>query len=880
MPDYILLHDLNESQRMAVTSPASVILCLAGAGSGKTTVLTRRVAYLHKEHRIGTSNMLCLTFTRLAAKELKERVMKLIGKEQGKQLFVGTFHAFAVSVLREWGSVLGIDKNFTIYDDEDRKSIIEKIIQDFGSRTNLKKVMERFALIKDVNLENEKYSEECRVLVEYGYRAKRNNAVDLDRLIDLVNHLFNLQPKSLDYYKNIYTHVFVDEFQDTNDEQMELIRHLDPKHLFIVGDDFQCQPPGTLINTPQGVVPIEKLQNGDKVLSWNRKYQFTTGKGFKIQIAKRQYSGDLIRISANSNSTKTTPNHKFLVRWVNRNTSIYVTYLMYRSDRGYRVGWCQLFNKNKGILHVAQRARLEKADNLWVLGIHANKRDASVQESIISFKYGIPTCMFEPNGDLYNEEALSRIFANAKPGGAIECFKDYGLHPNLPFWPYPNKRDNSGRPTYFECYACNILPEYMSIPLPSSKEHMNQWTVIKSKEREYFSGLVYSLDVETHHNYIADGLVTLNSIYGWRGAKVEYIIDFPIRRPECQVVKLEDNYRSSHTIVEAANKVIKNNTRQTEKKLIAHKDGPKIEMKEFTDEYTEAYGISQLAKIQSMSGTPYGDIAVLARTNAQIDRVKRIMDQFEIPAQRISGDDPMKKKDIKSQLAWLELYINPRDNVTLKKAAEFPKKYFSPLELQQIEFTATANDVPMLDAIEKIFPDHEFLTDYNNMNGIQGSNITDCYREFIERMNLKEFYSQKGLENRRKDCESAYGFMMQWERSRETLGEDTSLSAYLKWVKYRDMQEKLFEQKDAVKLMTIHAAKGLEFNTVIVAGLTQGIFPSHKSDDPEEERRLFYVAITRAKEKLILTYPNKIEGYNGQPREAEPSQYIGEAVGL
>ena len=127
-----LLDGLNEQQLQAVTSDNPIMLNLAGAGSGKTRVLTHRMAYLHQEKRVGTSNMLALTFTRLAAKEMKERVMKLVGTSEGYKLTIGTFHSFCVQILKEWGRLVGLDKNFTIYDEDDRKAIIQSCIDELG----------------------------------------------------------------------------------------------------------------------------------------------------------------------------------------------------------------------------------------------------------------------------------------------------------------------------------------------------------------------------------------------------------------------------------------------------------------------------------------------------------------------------------------------------------------------------------------------------------------------------------------------------------------------------------------------------------------------------------------------------------------------------
>ncbi len=599
---------LNEAQREAVTSPSTLILCLAGAGSGKTTVLTSRVAYLHQEKRVGTSNMLCLTFTRLAGKEMKERVMKLVGTQEGQNLFCNTFHAFAVSVLREWGQKIGIDKNFTIYDQEDRQAILEVIIQEFGGKTTLKKVLK----ILSEGLEEQ--SEERRVISEYEYRLKQNNAVDLDNLINMVNILWRDNREVLDYYKRIYTYVFVDEFQDTNEEQMDMINLLNPPTLFIVGDDFQA-------------------------------------------------------------------------------------------------------------------------------------------------------------------------------------------------------------------------------------------------------------------------------IYGWRGARVDYIIDLPIRRPKCQVVKLEDNYRSTQQIVEAANNLIKHNTQQTEKKLIAQKSGIEIERLSFDNESVESKGILDLIVKLHSDGVNYKDIAVLCRTNYQLDKIAGTMDYLNVPVHRVSGsDDPFKKRDVKLLLAWLDVWLNRRDSNSLKKVFNFPKTYFQPMEIQRMNMEATMADCTLYEVIERM--DCGFMTDIGKLDkwfrdaGHAGKYPTTCLKGVIEALGLRDYYQQAGLENRKNDLERAWKYTNIWEISKDRLEEDCSLSAFLKWLRYRDIQEKLFEEQDAVKLMTVHASKGLEFDTVIVSGLNQGVFPSKKSADPEEERRLFYVAITRAKNRLYLTWPKQKEDWSGKLVEQQKSRFIGEILGM
>ncbi|WP_434132168.1 ATP-dependent helicase [Sporomusa sphaeroides] len=603
-----LLNGLNENQLRAVTSAAPVILCLAGAGSGKTTVLTRRVANLHLNHGISAENMLCLTFTRLAGKEMKERVIQLIGEEEGTKLFCNTFHAFAVSVLKQHGHKLGIDENFTIYGDEDRQELLEKIIREFGNRTTIKKVLDRHEQCGDYREEDAYYLEESRVLKEYGYRCKQNNAVDLNRLIDLVIRLWELHPEVMDEYRQTYTHVFVDEYQDTNEEQAYMIDLLQAPNLFVVGDDFQA-------------------------------------------------------------------------------------------------------------------------------------------------------------------------------------------------------------------------------------------------------------------------------IYGWRGAEVRFILDFASNNPHCEVIKLEDNYRSTESIIAAANSLIRNNVNQTEKKLIAHKKGPEVYVSSSLHSADqEAIFIARVVadKLNSEDSIPFKNIAILARTNKQIDNIYRILEQAQVPCLRVSGkDDPFNSPAVRPLLQWMYFLYNKRDNIALKKCLkQFDVRH---LQFSELEFKALTDEIPLWDALQTVRQDHTHSVHPFIMvveaveDRIDAADVnlpTECFDLLTELLTANKHFNSTAVH-------SAKYSIARWEESKQELGEDSSIQAFLKFLRYRDVQEKLIQEQDAVKLMTVHASKGLEFDTVIVAGLNQGVFPS-KRGDIEEERRLFYVAVTRAKNRLILTCPERAPDWRGNLQPMPPSQFLDE----
>ncbi len=601
-----LLEGLNEQQLQAVTSDNPIILNLAGAGSGKTRVLTHRMAYLHQEKRVGTSNMLALTFTRLAAKEMKERVMDLIGMAEGYKLTVGTFHSFCVQVLREFGYLVGMEPNFTIYDEEDRTAIIRACIDELGyKKVKVQDVLDN--LYKDLTNWDQSL---VRVLEEYEYRLKRNNAVDLDALLFFTRDILESSQAQREL-QNRYRYIFVDEFQDTNDIQFEIIQLLNPENLFVVGDDFQ-------------------------------------------------------------------------------------------------------------------------------------------------------------------------------------------------------------------------------------------------------------------------------SIYGWRGSNVRNIIEFPDKNPGCEVIKLERNYRSTKQIVSAANTLIKHNLSQTEKALIADRDGLDIRYLIMPDEDAEARSVATNVGVERVMNA-WSDIAVLARTNRQLQKIKEVLDRRDIPSLIVSSqDDVFKKNDIRNLISLIEVALNPQDEINLRKVINFPCPRVTDLEMSHLELASIMGNNGYVEEMKnsQIPGGLEFLELLQTIRDITeefDSAAVILANTFIV-SGIFKFYKENGLTNRFDDNDSMLEKVEQWQEIQDSLGESRGIHSFLKWIKTRDLQEKLVQEKvDAVKLMTVHASKGLEFPVVFVIGMNQNVFPSKRTEDSEEERRLFYVAITRAKDRLYLTRPEQRVAYPGGPMALQmESQFIRE----
>ena len=349
---------------------------------------------------------------------------------------------------------------------------------------------------------------------------------------------------------------FVDEGQDFSALEAAIILKWAHKAFdtIIVGDPYQCQPPGTMIATPNGPKPIETLQNGDHVLSFDRRHSVILGywrKTYPAQVANRPYDGFLYTVSTGSHASRYTENHWSLAQWDNT-TKWNVVYLMRQKER-WRVGWCQLFDK-QNTLHLKARARLEKADAVWILSAHRSKAEASIQESIIATQYGLPTITFrgfdtQARG-YYTAENIDRFFASLDADEqairAKTCLRDHHRHSDFPFYDISMLHQKAGKRTSLILRACNLLPEVMKVPVQISRRSV-QWMPIKDIHTSPYTGPVYSLDVMPHHTYIADGIATHNCLFAFRGS--DPIDAFPIDA-DCRILK--QSYRIPQAVYERA----------------------------------------------------------------------------------------------------------------------------------------------------------------------------------------------------------------------------------------------------------------------------------------------------------------------------------------
>ncbi|RKY82297.1 ATP-dependent DNA helicase PcrA, partial [candidate division KSB1 bacterium] len=245
------LNTLNNEQKKAVLAGDGPLIVLAGAGSGKTRVLTMRIAHLIAERDVLPENILAVTFTKKAAGEMKERISKFVPESGG--LWIGTFHSIFSRILRREASAVGYTKDFVIYDREDQESIIKKIITEDvpeAGRFSARAILSTISMAKNSLISPETFSERVsspfeeivsRIYPDYQTRLKRNNGFDFDDLITVPIYLFNEREDVLDYYAGKFRYILVDEYQDTNRAQYQLIKLLSKKHknICVVGDDDQ-----------------------------------------------------------------------------------------------------------------------------------------------------------------------------------------------------------------------------------------------------------------------------------------------------------------------------------------------------------------------------------------------------------------------------------------------------------------------------------------------------------------------------------------------------------------------------------------------------------------------------------------------------------------
>ncbi|MEO7394889.1 MAG: UvrD-helicase domain-containing protein [Chitinophagaceae bacterium] len=644
MIDY--LSGLNEPQMEAVLHKDGPIMIVAGAGSGKTKVLTTRVIHLMK-NGVDAFNILALTFTNKAAKEMKERVEKILGNGEARNLYIGTFHSVFARILRFEAEKIGYPRNFTIYDTDDAKSVVKTVINELDLDDKHYKpsiVYNRISSAKNALVGPVEYRNDYAIQQEdmrsnrpaisniyeaYVKRCFKNGAMDFDDLLLKFYELLKNVPEALSKYQHKFKYILIDEYQDTNPSQYEIIKLLGAMHenVCVVGDDAQ-------------------------------------------------------------------------------------------------------------------------------------------------------------------------------------------------------------------------------------------------------------------------------SIYSFRGATIENILQFQKDYDDVKLVKLEQNYRSTKSIIHVANEIIKNNKGQIEKVLFTNNnEGEKIKLvRTMTDNDEGKYVADSIQEQKLRNHYSNKDFAILYRTNAQSRAFEEALRRMGLAYTIYGGISFYQRKEIKDIVAYLRIIVNSKDEEALKRIINYPARGIGKTTIDKLVLAANNNDISMWQVMENA-AQHGFkagtlsaLDEFVIMIKSFASMLTkqNAYEVAFhvgKQTNLiKELFNDKSTEGvqRYENTQELLNSIKEWTESPDNEdGElvDKSLASYLQQITLLTDADEKDPDADTIKLMTIHAAKGLEFGCVFAAGLEEMLFPNamaiNTRDELEEERRLFYVVITRAKQRLWITYANTRYRF-GQLVQNEPSRFIEE----
>jgi len=645
MIDY--LSGLNTPQREAVLHINGPLMIVAGAGSGKTKVLTTRIAHL-MANGVDAFHILALTFTNKAAKEMKERIEQILGNNEARNLYIGTFHSVFARILRGEAYRLGYPSNFTIYDTDDSKAVVKTVtnelnLDDKHYKPNI--VYNRISAAKNALVGPDEYKNDYNIQQEdmrsnrpaigsiydaYYKRCFKNGAMDFDDLLYQMYRLLTLFPEALVKYQTKFRYILIDEYQDTNPAQYEIIKLLAAQHenICVVGDDAQ-------------------------------------------------------------------------------------------------------------------------------------------------------------------------------------------------------------------------------------------------------------------------------SIYSFRGATIQNILQFQKDYEDVKIIKLEQNYRSTQSILNVANEVIKNNKMQIPKALWTENlTGEKINVVRTMTDNEEGKFVADAIQEQKLRNHYYNrDFAILYRTNAQSRAFEESLRRMNIPYVIYGGISFYQRKEIKDFLAYLRVIVNPNDEESLKRVINFPARGIGKTTIDKIILFANENNVSMWDAMLKA---KDFGFKAGTLEALENFVLMiKSFQSMLQKQNayevafhvgkqtniIKELFNDKSTEgvNRYENIQELLNSIKEWIETplNEEDGEvgDKRLGAYLQQITLLTDVDEKDPDADMVKVMTVHSAKGLEFQCVFVAGLEEMLFPSGLSintrEELEEERRLFYVAITRAKSRLWLTYANTRYRF-GQLVQNEPSRFINE----
>ena len=862
-----LLDGLNDPQRDAVVHVDGPLLVLAGAGSGKTRVLTHRIVHLIGTGRARADEILAITFTNKAATEMRERVELLVGRRT-RAMWIMTFHSACARMLRADAQRLGYTRQFTIYDAADSRRLLKACLDELdidakrftprAMQAQISDAKNRLRSAEDYRQLVGSYFEQtvADVFEEYERQLHRRNAMDFDDLLVRAVNVLELFQEVRDRYQQAFRYVLVDEYQDTNHAQYRWLQLLagESRNLMVVGDDDQCLVKGTPVTMADGTTkPIEEVEVGDDVLACH-------GSGdFRPAAVTRTFVG-----GASMGTEIVTRGGCHLV-----STNEHVHFAGYRPQSTPDLQTFEGRRRNVTVTLCGDRRGRTPLHTVAVGG-----RDRQVAADL---------------------ERAGLSVRPARNGWRVEsCFRDYGEAVSLA------QRIAAVTPVHVRHIARfgwtrNSLPQTSA---SSVRPGMTMFTeaggydVVVSVNRVPIDTTVHDLDVDGVHNFIAGGLITHNSVYGFRGADIKNILNFSDDFPDAHVVRLEQNYRSTQMILDAANAVIENNRGRMGKSLWTDVgEGDRIKVRECDDEHAEArFVVAEVERLVD-EGVSRNEVAVFYRTNAQSRVLEDMLTRAGVAFQVIGGTKFYERSEVKDALGYLTFLVNPQDGGAFTRVVNSPRRGIGQTSLSRV--LAHANTVGLTP--------WEAAADPAGVPGL-GAAAVKAFDRFMSVMHRLEerLGGNPPVESflRETLTETGYFDALQAERTIEAQGRIENLEALLvaaaeydaraeqpsveEWLQQLALfaaQDDLSDDEGLVTLMTLHNAKGLEYPIVFIIGAEDGVFPHSRAideGDVEEERRLAYVGITRAMRDLYITFARRRNTYGQGSMPGLRSRFLDE----